>query len=95
MIAGQHACETDELLMANYNKYDPRLEALVMETTTFWDSEIGDITDEDQVWLAKAVHKHPEHASQIHYERSHTGFTREVTVTVADIERIYAEKFAN
>ena len=81
--------------MASYDKYDPRIESLVMETKTFWEPDIGDLADDDKAWLSAAIHAKPELASKIHYERSHTGFTREITVGVADIERLYAEKFAS
>lgn len=79
--------------MAGYNKYDPRIDDLVMETRTLWDPEIGDELDEqDQEWLAHAVHQSPEAASNVSYERSHTGFTRVIKVTVADIQRLYLER---
>ena len=78
--------------MASYDKYDPRLESLVVETKTEWAEDIGDLSDEDHAWLAKAVHHEPGKAAKVHYERAHTGFTREITVTVADIERLYREK---
>jgi hypothetical protein len=80
--------------MASYDKYDPRLDSLVMETRTLWDPQVGNVSTEDQAWLAGEVHKHPERAAKINYERSHTGFTREITVTVADVERIYDEHMA-
>jgi hypothetical protein len=80
--------------MASYNKYDPRLESLVMEKRTLWDPEVGNLSAEDKVWLAEEVQKHPERAAKINYERSHTGFTREITVTLADVERIYDERMA-
>ena len=80
--------------MANLKKYDPRLEALVMETTTSWDPEVGELSDEDRAWLSDAVHSEPDKAARIEYERSHTGFTRGITVTVADIQRIYNERSA-
>jgi hypothetical protein len=80
--------------MASYNKYDPRLESLVMETRTLWDPAVGEISPEDQAWLAEEVQKHPERAAKINYDRSHTGFAREITVTVADVERIYDERMA-
>jgi len=80
--------------MASYNKYDPRLESLVMETRTLWDPAVGEISSEDQAWLAEEVQKHPERAAKINYDRSHTGFAREITVTVADVERIYDERMA-
>lgn len=78
--------------MANLNKYDPRLESLVMETRTFWDPDLGEIGPEDRRWLAMSLHQNPQLASQVKYERSHTGFTREITVTVADVERLYQER---
>ncbi len=80
--------------MAGYNKYDPRLESLVMETLTLWDSEIGDLSAEDKAWLADAVHRTPQNAAKVEYERSHTGFVRKITVTLADIERLYDQKFS-
>ena len=55
---------------------------------------MGNLSPEDQAWLAEEVQKHPEKAAKISYERSHTGFTREITVTVADVERIYDERIA-
>jgi hypothetical protein len=81
--------------MASMDKYDPRLDSLVMETRTLWGPDVGALSEEDKRWLASAVHREPEKAAKIHYERSHTGFTREITVTVADIERLYQERFAD
>jgi hypothetical protein len=80
--------------MATYDKFDPRLDSLVMETRTLWDPQVGNLTAEDKAWLAEQVQKHPERAAKINYERSHTGFAREITVTVADVERIYDEHMA-
>jgi hypothetical protein len=80
--------------MASYNKFDPRLESLVMELKTLWDPEVGNISPEDKAWLAEEVQKHPDRAAKINYERSHTGFVREITVTLADVERIYDERVA-
>jgi len=79
--------------MAELDKYDPRVDSLVMETKTFWDPDVVGVSDEDKAWLAEAVHAEPQKAAKIHYERAHTGFTREITVTVADIERIYDQRF--
>ena len=77
--------------MAGYKKFDPRLESLVMETRTLWDPEVGDISEEDKERVAEFVHQTPEQAAKVEYERSHTGFTRIITVTVADIQRLYLE----
>lgn len=80
--------------MADYTKFDPRVDSLVMETRTQWDPSVGKVSDEDQAWLAKMVHAAPEKAAKVEYERSHTGFTRTITVTAEDIARIYQEKLA-
>jgi len=71
------------------NKFDPRIDALVMETRTYWDSSVGTLSDEDRRWVAKSIHDQPQLASHIAYERSHTGFTRSITVTLEDIQRLY------
>lgn len=73
-------------------KYDARRDKLVMETRTLWDPALGNLSEQDKEWLAHAVHAEPEKATKIAYERSHTGFTREITVTVADVARLYQEK---
>lgn len=80
--------------MAAEEKYDARRETLVMETRTNWDPELAGLSDHDKEWLARAVHEHPEKAAKIGYERSHTGFVRDITVTVADVERLYQERAA-
>ncbi len=81
--------------MADFNKYDPRVDSLVIETKTFWDAAIGNLSDADKTWLAAAVHRSPDKAAKVEYDRAHTGFTRTITVTVADIERLYHEKIAS
>jgi hypothetical protein len=78
--------------MADYTKYDPRVDSLVMESVTLWDPAVGKVSDEDKAILSRAVHQSPEKAAKIAYYRSHTGFTREITVTVDDIARIYDEQ---
>lgn len=80
--------------MADFNKFDPRVDSLVIETKTLWDAAIGKLADTDKQWLSAAVHRHPEKASNVQYDRAHTGFTRTITVTVADIERLYDEKMS-
>ena len=80
--------------MADYTKFDPRVDSLVMESRTKWDPTVGKISDEDQALLAKLVHQSPEKAAKVEYDRSHTGFTRTITVTADDIARIYQEKMA-
>jgi hypothetical protein len=81
--------------MASYAKYDARIEDLVVETRTFWDADVGALSDEDRDWLSTAIQQSPELATRIHYERAHTGFTREITVTIEDIQRLYQDRMAN
>ena len=80
--------------MADYNKYDPRVDSLVMESLTNWDPSVGKLSDADKAVMARLVHRSPEKATKVSYFRSHTGFTREITVTVDDIARIYDEQTA-
>ena len=78
--------------MADYDKYDARVDSLVIENRTEWDPSVGTLTEEDKNFLAKMVHRAPAKAKKIAYWRSHTGFTREITVTADDIARIYDEQ---
>ena len=73
-------------------KFDARIDDLVMETRTVWDSSVGDLSDEDRRWVASEIHKQPAEATNISYERSHTGFTRTISVTLEDIQRLYLSK---
>lgn len=78
--------------MAAYNKFDPRLESLVVETKTFWDDSVSDLSEEDREAVAREIHASPQLADKINYERAHTGFTREVTVTAETIQKLYQHK---
>ena len=73
--------------------YDPRRDQLVMETKTFWAPDIAkELSDEDKALIATAIHRSPELAEQVEYERTHTGFMRIITVTVNDLERLYQQR---
>lgn len=78
--------------MAAYNKYDPRLESLVIETRTLWGDDVGELSDEDRAWVAAEIHRNPRLAGKIEYERAHTGFTRIITVTADTIARLYESR---
>ena len=80
--------------MADYTKFDPRVDALVMEARTEWDPSIGKLSPEDQAWLAKLVHADAANAKNISYDRSHTGFVRTIKVTAEDVARIYQSRLA-
>jgi hypothetical protein len=79
--------------MADYNKFDPRVDSLVVETRTHWADDVQNLSPSDKAWLAEAIHRKPHLAGKVAYERSHTGFTREITVTAADVARLYDEQF--
>ena len=78
--------------MADYNKFDPRVDSLVIEGRTSWSPEIKDLPAEDKALVAESIHRHPELASDIAYERAHTGFTRIITVHPIDLERLVQEQ---
>jgi hypothetical protein len=78
--------------MAAHNQYDRKLEILVMERRTIFDPDIAELSDEDCRWLAEALHAEPHKASQVRYERQHTGFCREIVATRKDVERLYRER---
>jgi hypothetical protein len=71
------------------DKFDPRVDDLVMETRTVWDPAVGNLSEEDRRWVARAIHEKPQLASSVSYERSHTGFVRTIKVTLEDIQRLY------
>lgn len=75
--------------MAGYDAYDPRLESLVVETKTSWAPDTQGLSEEDKTIIAQAIHRHPQFASHIVYERTHTGFIRQITVSEADIGKLY------
>ncbi len=81
--------------MPSYDKFDPRVDSLVVETRTTFSEELKDLSEEDRRWLAVAIHQKPHLATNVKYERAHTGFTREILVTAADVERLYADRFAS
>ncbi len=78
--------------MAGYNKYDPRIDSLVVETRTMWGDDVGDLSVEDRAWVASAIQRNPQLAGSIEYERAHTGFTRIITVTADDIAKLYESR---
>lgn len=73
-------------------KFDPRVDSLVMETKTLWDSTVGTLSEEDRKWVAAAIHRQPQLASNVSYERCHTGFTRIIKVSLDDIQRLYMSR---
>ena len=78
--------------MAAHDRYDRRIDVLVMERRTAFADDLGMLADDDRRWLAAALHAAPARAARLRYERQHTGFCREITATRADVERLYRER---
>lgn len=70
------------------DKFDPYRERLVVETTTVWPEEYDELEPAEKLRLERALHAQPEQCTQLDYIRQHTGFTRQITVTGADLERL-------
>jgi hypothetical protein len=70
------------------DKYDPYREALVMETDTEWPEEFDDLAPQDKARISLALHSKPDEAAHLEYVRTHTGFSRRIVVTSADVERV-------
>ena len=84
----------ESLVVETRTVFDPEVEAEIQEVDGHLDDSTDDSTDnsvDTHEQLATLVHSQPQLASQIFYERGHTGFTREITVTLADVERLFAE----
>lgn len=80
--------------MADYNKFDPRVDSLVVETRTVFADDVQGLSPEDRHWLSAAIHKTPALARKISYERTHTGFIREIQVGADDVARLYDAKLS-
>lgn len=80
--------------MAAYNKFDERLESLIVETRTHWGGELSDVPPGERTRIATHLHCHPAQASHVHYERVPTGFCRQITVTREDVTRIESDAAA-
>lgn len=72
------------------NEFDPYREALVVEQRTIWPEQFDDIELADRAALEEKLHAAPEEAAELVYERTHTGFCREITVTEIDLQRVRA-----
>jgi hypothetical protein len=68
--------------------FDPYREALVMEQRTIWPEAFDDIDRDERARLERLLHDSAEEAAALEYERTHTGFCRQITVTEADLQRV-------
>lgn len=70
------------------NEYDPYREALVMETATIWPADFSDWDAARREALAEKLHGDPQHAKELEYIRTHTGFCRQIKVCPEDVSRL-------
>jgi hypothetical protein len=70
------------------NEFDPYREALVMEIATVWPEEYDDWEPHERERIERLLHASPAQATQLEYVRMHTGFSRQITVTPEDLERV-------
>ena len=70
------------------NALDPYREALVVEHHTHWPDEYEDWSAADKARAEALLHASPAEAAELDYVRQHTGFTRLITITHADLERL-------
>jgi hypothetical protein len=72
------------------NEFDSYREALVHEAATIWPDEFDDVEPEERNRIAERLHAEPAAAAELEYVRQHSGFTRQITVTAADVQRVSA-----
>ena len=70
------------------NQYDPYREALVIEEQTIWPEQYDHWDQQRKDEIARRLHEAPQEAAQLSYVRQHTGFTRVITVTEEDLQRL-------
>ena len=68
-------------------EFDRYREALVIENITVWPDDV-DLDSASRARIAQRLHAEPEKASDLKYERLHTGFARVITVTAEDLARV-------
>lgn len=70
------------------NEFDPYREALVVETETIWPSDYDTLELNERERIAQRLHAEPDQAAELEYVRQHSGFSRRITVTPADLDRV-------
>lgn len=70
------------------DKFDPYREALVVETATLWPDGLPSLAAADRQRVEAALHAEPDKATHLEYARLHTGFSRQITVTAEDLQRL-------
>jgi hypothetical protein len=71
------------------NAFDPYREALVIEQTTIWPEALENAPTDpaERERIEKLLHADPAKAAELTYNRLHTGFGRQISVTNDDLTR--------
>lgn len=72
----------------DYLSFNPRLETMVVEVRTEWPDEAAELSRDERVALARRLHADPSACDEVRYDRAHTGFTRVIVATAADLKRV-------
>jgi hypothetical protein len=75
-------------MAAAANPWNPYLEALVQESETIWPQDLNLVNPVDRARIEVQLHADPAKAEKLEYVRLHTGFSRRITVTAADLARL-------
>ena len=86
--ARQNGCREVESMG---DKFDPYREALVLETVTLWPDEFAHLTTAERARIEGLLQAAPDQAKELEYHRLHTGFSRQITVTADDLQRLGAK----
>jgi hypothetical protein len=72
------------------NAFDPYREALVIEQNTIWPDTLENppAAKAERERIEKLLHSNPAQAIELTYNRLHTGFSRQITVTTDDLTRL-------
>jgi hypothetical protein len=72
------------------NPFDPYREALVVEESTNWPETLTDApaAPAERERIEKLLHEEPAQATELEYFRLSTGFSRKITITAVDLERV-------
>ena len=61
---------------------------MVIEVRTEWPAEASEISRDDRAVLSRRLHADPSSCDEVRYDRAHTGFTRVIVATAADLRRL-------
>jgi len=70
------------------DEFDPYREALVVETNTVWPDELDELELSERERISTALQADPASVANLEYIRMHSGFCRQITVTLEEVERL-------